>query len=262
MSNKSGRLIKQQGELPFWPNHVRGLPWPAIRSALFAPVRPGARPALESMPITTVAGIDIVYTGIRLDQADLDVYEQVLHLAREQKLGEVIEFTQRGFLRSIGRNCGKSDRVWLRKSLRRLSATNLAIEFQGETYNGSLIDNFRESETNARYCIRLDRGLSRLFDGGWSANNPEIGRALGRNQLAKWLWRFASGLNKPLTFHLETIADLCGAQYGRPRDFRSRLQDAAETVTTRTDQQVTLTWNTRGTQVTIRTNKQKPALGG
>lgn len=253
---KNGRMMQQNGQLPLWPDHIRGLPWPAIRSALFAPVRPGARAALESVPIATVAGIDIVFTGLRLDQSDLDVYEQVLHLARLQKLGDVIEFTQRGFLKSIGRNCGKSDRTWLRKSLRRLSATNLTIEFQGENYNGSLIDNFRESETTGRYHVKLDRGLSRLFQAGWSANNPEIGRALGRHQLAKWLWRFGGGLHKPLTFRLERLAELSGSSYSRPRDYRARLIDAVDAVNAHTDMRITLTWSMDASQVTIAVAKQ------
>ena len=48
-------------------------------------------------------GIDILYTGPRLDQSDLDVWQGALHLARLAPLGNRIEFTEKSFLRLIGR---------------------------------------------------------------------------------------------------------------------------------------------------------------
>jgi hypothetical protein len=44
-----------------------------IRSALFGIVRRGRRMYVEERKIASIVGIDIIYSGPQLDQADLDV---------------------------------------------------------------------------------------------------------------------------------------------------------------------------------------------
>ena len=62
----------------------------------------------------------IPLTGAQLDQADLDVWEQVLHLARTQSLGTKCYFTAHGFLKSLGRQTGTAHE-WLGDALARLA---------------------------------------------------------------------------------------------------------------------------------------------
>jgi len=110
------RALSTPAKLPIWPEAVRGVPNGILRSALFGAVKRGKRRYMERESIAAVDGIDLIYTGPRLDQADLDVLEGALHLARLITLGNRIEFTEKSFLKLIGRggeggeNIGKSDR--------------------------------------------------------------------------------------------------------------------------------------------------------
>lgn len=58
-------------------------------------------------------GITIRYTGQQLDQCDLDVWEQCLHLSRQQ-LGLKVRFAGHAFLRALGRATDKSQHEWLK----------------------------------------------------------------------------------------------------------------------------------------------------
>ena len=100
----------------------------------------GRRYLLRKELIATQDGVTIRYTGGQLDQADLDVWEQVLHLARTQALGTKCYFTAHGFLKALGRSTGKQNHVWLGESLARLGATWVEISDGRRTYFGSLID--------------------------------------------------------------------------------------------------------------------------
>ncbi|KGV64505.1 plasmid replication initiator TrfA [Burkholderia pseudomallei] len=87
-------------QLPLWPEPMRGVPNGVLRSALFGAIKRGKRRYMERESIACVSGVSIVYTGPRLDQSDLDVWEGALHLARVAKLGNRIDFTEKIFFAS------------------------------------------------------------------------------------------------------------------------------------------------------------------
>ena len=69
-----------------------------LRAALFAAIQgKGRQYMLRKELIATQDGGRIRYTGGQLDQADLDVWEQALHLVRTQALGTRCRFTEKGF---------------------------------------------------------------------------------------------------------------------------------------------------------------------
>ena len=115
-------------QLPLWPEAKRGAPNTVLRGALFAAIQgKGRQYMLRKELIATQDGITIRYTGEQLDQSDLDVWEQALHLARTQSLGTECRFTEKGFLQALGRQPGKSGRTWLRSVISRLTATAVEI---------------------------------------------------------------------------------------------------------------------------------------
>ncbi len=87
-------------QLPLWPEPVRAVPNGFLRSALFGVVKKGARRYVEREQIAAVDGVQILYTGQRLDQADLDVYVSVLHAVRLQALGSQCRITSYALLKS------------------------------------------------------------------------------------------------------------------------------------------------------------------
>lgn len=100
--------------LPLWPEATRGVPNAVLRSALFGAIRKGRRAFQQRVQKATVDGVKMIHTGPTLDQADLDVWEQCLQLARESGLGARIEFTAHAFLKAIGRSTGRSQHEWLK----------------------------------------------------------------------------------------------------------------------------------------------------
>jgi len=101
--------------LPFpdWIERLRAAPNAMLRSALFGVVKPGRRKYVREMSLPMVGDFSSTYTGERLDQADLDVFLQILHYARQQKATDVITFPTRRLLREIGRGTSGADYKWL-----------------------------------------------------------------------------------------------------------------------------------------------------
>lgn len=222
-------LADPQQSLPFWPEHLRGVPTAALYSALFAPIRKGAREAVQREKIAAVGAFKIVYTGFRLDQADLDVFEHVLHLFRGKGVGGAIRISIREMLKGVGRAQGKSQREWLLKSLSRLQACAVEIQKEHLAYSGSLVQEFVRDEKEGIYTLTLNPRLAALFDQGYSPIVWQQRQALTR-PLAQWLHGFTSGQRHPLSFRLEALASYADSGYARDRDFRAALEEAAEDI--------------------------------
>jgi hypothetical protein len=69
-------------QLPLWPEPARGVPNDILRSALFAAIQGKGREYFKHKLLASYDGVQIRYTGEQLDQSDLDVWEQAIHLAR------------------------------------------------------------------------------------------------------------------------------------------------------------------------------------
>lgn len=249
-ASKALQSTATQQQLPFWPDDLRGLPWATLRSALFAPVQRGARAAVERKEVATVGDFRIIYTGFQLDQADLDVYQQVLQWAREVPLGQPVRFRTRELLQAIGRSTGKSGRDWLLRSLDRLKANSVEVAKGDLSYSGSLIQQqARDDEAGMHYVI-LEPSLSDLYAQGYSVINADTRMALGRNQLAKWLHGFVQGQQKPLTFDVARLMELANSHRKRPRNFCHDLDVAAELIR-ECGADVVLRWDSNRHQVTL-----------
>jgi hypothetical protein len=92
----------QQLMLPLWPEEVRGVPNAVLRGALFT-VSQTRQSFRELTPVAAVDGIEISVKNDRLNQHDLDLFEMLLHVQREQPLGAPVHFTAHSLLRELGR---------------------------------------------------------------------------------------------------------------------------------------------------------------
>ena len=99
-------------QLPLWPEPVRAVPNGFLRSALFGAIAKGKRRYIDGEQLAALDGIEIRYTGQRLDQGDLDVILHSVHLAAQQskqnRPNGLVEFSVRGFLKELGKKPGKS----------------------------------------------------------------------------------------------------------------------------------------------------------
>jgi hypothetical protein len=154
---------QEKMQLPMWNDRVRGVPNSVLRSALFTATSRGKRAYMERVKIASVDGIQILFTGPRLDQADLDVWEQCLHIARTETLGTRISFTASGFLKAISRSTGKSDHEWLKGAFARLSSSVVELKDGKKAYFGALISYGQRNEETGFYELELNPTIASLY---------------------------------------------------------------------------------------------------
>lgn len=215
--------------LPDWSSSrtVLTIPNCILRGALFSATRGSGKKLLRRVPIKTLSGITIVYTGARLTQADLDVWHGVLALSKMQFDPDLIDFSAKAFLKMIHRSDGKSDREWLKNTVAKMCATTLEITQGDVTYGGSLIDEFYREESTGRYKMKLNRKLANLFaPASWTAIDWNQRSALQGKPLALWLHAFYSSHRAPFDYKTETLMELSGSEFEDIHMFRRRLKQA------------------------------------
>lgn len=214
-------------QLPLWPEPQRGIPNSILRSALFGLVRRGRRRYVEKQVIASWPGVTIRYTGVKLDQSDLDVWLLAAHLARHHSLGSRVRFSAYSFLNNIGRAQGKQNREWLKSVFTRLTACAVEISVNGKAYVGSLVQDFYHDKDKGEYVLTVNPRLAMLFDDGYSLLVWQTRSAL-RTDLAKWVHCFIRS-HEPGTPHrigITGLLELCGSESKNVREFRQRLKEA------------------------------------
>lgn len=212
--------------LPVWAEALRSVPTGMLRSALFGVIRRGRRRALDGEILDAVEGITLRYTGWRLDQTDLDVWEYAVHLARREPLGSTVRFTAHAFLRAIGWQTGKYQHDQLAASFRRLTASAVEVTIGSHTYMGSLLPFCAREDSTGLYALELNPKMLALWDAGWTAIDFDTRQALRRQPLAQWLHGFYTSHAHPYPMKVETLYRLCGSEMEQLFHFRAELRVA------------------------------------
>ncbi|HPW28101.1 MAG: Replication initiator protein A [Hylemonella sp.] len=216
-------------QLPLWAKVCRGVPNSVLRSALFGVVRRGPRSFQQRVQKASVDGVKIIHTGPQLDQADLDVWEQSLQLARTGGLGCRIQFTASQFLKCIGRGNGKSQHEWLKGAFARLAASVVEIKDGHRAYFGAILSHGGRDDQSGRYVIEMNPKLIELYGlDGWSSVEFGQRMALKKRPLAQWLHGYYSSHAKPFPVKVETLHRLCGSQNSSLKGFKQDLKSALE----------------------------------
>lgn len=221
----SGRLKDSKVyQLPLWPEPARGIPNPVLRGALFAAVQGKNRAVFQRELLACQKGLQIRFTGIQLDQSDLDVWEQALHLARHHPLGTRCEFSVYGFLKALGRKTGKSEHEWLKNSFARLMGCGVELTNQQErkTYGGSLLEFLRDDDSG-RYVVIFNPKILTLYEGGWTAIDWQARQLLRGKPLALWLHGYLASHAKPYPIKIETLRTFSGSNNKAVRFFKRKL---------------------------------------
>ena len=226
-AQKEPRASAKVIQLPLWPEPKRGAPNAVLRGALFAAIHKDRQYMHRQELIAAQDGITIRYTGEQLDQADLDVWEQTLHLARTQALGTECYFTAHGFLKALGRQTGKSGHEWLKSSLVRLSATAVEITSGRRTYFGSLIEAGVRDEDTGRYVVEINPKLAAFYGRTqWTQIDWEQRQRLRGKPLALWLHGFYASHAAPYPLSVEYLHKLSGSQTKQVWKFKQNLTQA------------------------------------
>src|SRR6218665_720270 len=186
-ANAQKSLLRQL-QLPLWAETQRGVPNSLLRSALFAAIQRGKRHFLKRQLMASVENASITYTGIRLCQGYLTVWECLVHVAREQQLGNRCEVTTYQLLKLLDKKDTGGNRQVLRRQLAELQATALEVRQGRYTYSGSLIDEAYHDEEPGRAIIVLNQRIVALYQGdGYTKVSWQIRRDL-RTSLAVAAW--------------------------------------------------------------------------
>jgi hypothetical protein len=216
-------------QLPLWPEPKRGAPNSFIRSALFAAIQSKDRTYFKEQVVASQNGIVIKYTGEQLNQADLDVWETIVHMAREQPLGKVATFTAHSLLKALGLPTGNSQHKQLHSTLLRLTACAVEVTHEGRTYFGALIKSGAKDEVTRHYAIELDRGIIKLFgDNQWTALDWKQRQELRGQPLAQALHAYYSSHREPFPVKLDTLQAFTGSRNKQAAGFKRQVRTALE----------------------------------
>jgi len=217
--------------LPEYPEDMRALPNGMLRSALFGAIGKGRRRAVEREPINAINGVEIIYTGWRLDQSDLDVYESVLHALRFDAMGERCRITTYSLLKIMGKKDTGGNRKVLYSSLARLRANAVEITQGRYTYMGGLLDGVLKDKKTKELIITLNPTLRLLYEPDqFTLVDWEVRKLLNSKSLAQWLHVFYSSHAKPYPIRIETLHELCGSEMKEIRFFKVELRKALDAV--------------------------------
>lgn len=216
-----------QMSLELWPDSVRGVPNAVLRGSLFT-VSQRRSTAKKRELLAAVDGIEVRFKGERFNQTDLDVWEMLLHLARQQPLGDRVEFSAHAFLKELGRGTGKTQHEQLKDEIVRLRGGTVEVTWtnEGKTFIGGLVEKAFRDEVTQRYVVVFDQKMLGLYEGGYSHIDWQQRQALGNNSLAKWLHGFYASHASPFPYKVETIKNLCGSATKTLSGFRQTLKSA------------------------------------
>lgn len=218
-------------QLPIWPEPTRGVPNVALRSALFGAIAKGKRRYMEREQFAALDGLQILYTGQRLDQGDLDAYESVLHAARLQAMGEQCRVTSYALLKLMGKTDTGKNRATLHNRLTRLRANAVEIKHVRYNYIGGLINEAFKCERTQEWVFVLTPKLAALFaPDQFTQIEWVVRRALDGQPLAQWLHGFYASHAKPYPMKIETLHRLCGSETAELWKFAQTLRKALNAV--------------------------------
>ena len=219
-------------QLPRWPEPVRAVPNGFLRSALFGAVKKGPRRYMQGELVAAVDGVEIRYTGQRLDQGDLDVWQSMLQSVRHQELGSQCRVTSYALLKLMGKTDTGKNRATLQTRIERLRANAVTVKQGRYSYIGGLIAGAAKDEETQEWVIELDVKLQPLFASDqFTQVEWAVRHALNGQPLAQWLHGFYASHAKPYPLKIETLLKLSGSENVNPRSSWQTLRKALDAVT-------------------------------
>jgi hypothetical protein len=219
---------ESKGELilfPQWAEERRAAANAIFRSALFPTLNfKEGRAFLKEQKIASVEGVEAFFTGEQFDQSDLDVYLELLQIARKTPFGVECTFTAYSLLKALGRPTGGDHHKWLHSVLIRLCAGTVDMTDHRVRYFGHLIEGGIKDEITKHYTISINPKFAQFFKAGlWATLDIEQRYALKRNQTAKALHAYYSTHAAPGPHSYEKLAALVGLKNKNRRDVKATL---------------------------------------
>lgn len=213
-----------------WADDKRAAPNIIYRSALFPALNTKQRRRyVENHKVYSVSGLEVTFTGKQFDQTDLDVYLEILNLAKAVPLGQPVKFSAYSMLKALGRCTGKSDHIWLHSVLIRLRGGTVEMVTGKARFFGGLIEGGIRDEITHHYEVIINPSYAKFFGFGlWSSIDLEQRRQLAQNSTAKALHAYYSSHTDPAPHRYETLAGIVGLENKNRRELKASLIRAHE----------------------------------
>ncbi|QQZ41140.1 plasmid stabilization protein [Pseudomonas sp. SK3(2021)] len=159
-----GRVPKQLF-LPGLSELYRAMPNHIARSSLFAPVARGAKMMHKETVLFSRRDAVITFWGEQLDEAQADVWMQVMHEAIKLPLGDPVPINRASLLRTIGRQTGNYEYQWLHRTMKALTFAMLIVEATkqgkpklevGRAESLHMLDRFAYDPSRECYMVYID----------------------------------------------------------------------------------------------------------
>lgn len=226
-------IAARVAQLPLWSETLRCLPNELLRSSLFAAKnRNQPRTYLKKQDIAVLFEGRITYQGVELRQDDETVWLQLIHLAKEQPLGSVVEFTPYSFCKAVRWPICKGSYTHLRECLDRMQATALAIYSKRlqEGVSLSMIPVFAWQDENKKtlkkYRVQVAPQLLELFGTDHYTRVEWEQRLALPVGIATWLHGYYASHREPYPLRLDTIRKGAGITTERPAKIRELIRTA------------------------------------
>lgn len=217
-----------QMALPGFHDDLRAIPNHLARSPLFAPIKPGRRAICADERLPSPEGVTVHYSGPQLDQADCDVFMQLVYEQRGRAVGSHVTVHRRGFLQAIGRADGGKNYEWLQAVLDRLQSARVRVENSRYKLTAQLIGKVIEDKQTATFQVVLDPDIIEMFVPGTRSLIDWQKRLMlaRRVDLAKWLHNFTASHGDHLQHHSLTNLRAWSGYSSPPRKFKEAIAEA------------------------------------
>jgi TrfA protein len=214
-------------QLPLWPEVSPGAPNAVLRSALFPAIQSKDRRMLDNELIASIKGQEIRFTGKQLNQEDLEVWLEVLDIAKNHPLGNLCHSSAHGLLKALDRATGNHDHQQLDASLTRLVACGVKVIIGRRfEYTGGLLHDVFKDDATRQYRIQANPRLAAFFAQGWTRLDRPTRRKLRGKPMALWLQAHYATHKDPLPYSVELLRQLSGSRTKDLFKFRQNLREA------------------------------------
>ena len=162
----------------------------------------------------------LVYSGPELRQGDGHVFQALLNMCRDLRVGKQTSYVVAELCQSLWGTYNGQQRMRLRKSIRRLQKATI----QAPSFTVQLVQRF-EHPKKGRWSVELDSDIVQIFrndqlvwlDSGMRRRLPE--------GLTTWLYSYIRAHVRLIPWSIEDLRTRCGSD-AEPRPFRQSLRSA------------------------------------
>jgi hypothetical protein len=227
------RVASAQMVIPVVAEAERVAPSIWLRSAIFGVIERGTREVVFKKELPTPWAAQLLFSGPELDQSDLDVLLQVVHMASSQGVVDrPLIFTDYAMLTALGRKHSSGNRKWLQDALSRLTSSKVSITLDDEQRGEEVQLLLEQVWGNGRRAVTVTEGCIRMFSDRRYTVFQWKARLSLPTSLAKFLHLYL--MSQPTTkwgVGLDTLKQISRTPASRPmRKFKADVLKAIEAI--------------------------------